>query len=100
MIFDRPWMLALVLLPLAWAVVSWRGTRRKVLLVLKSLALAAILLALALPRITLHPERVAVAVLVDTSASISQPDLARASQIASRISAARGTQWMRVIPFA
>ena len=55
---------------------------------------------LPLPRLTLHPERVAVAVLVDTSASVSQSDLARAAQIASRIAASRGTQWMRVIPFA
>ena len=100
MTFDRPWLLAIAWLPAAWAVLSWRGTRRKMLLVLKSLALMAILLALALPRVTLHPERVAVAVLVDTSASVSQPDLARSSQIVSRIAASRGAQWMRVIPFA
>ncbi len=97
---DRPWLLAIAWLPAAWAVLSWRGTRRKALLILKSLSFIAILLALALPRLTLHPERVAVAVLVDTSASVSQSDLARAAQIASRIAAARGSQWMRVIPFA
>ena len=61
---------------------------------------AAILLALAEPRITLHPARVAVAVLVDTSASVSSADLTRASKIASNIASARGNQWMRVIPFA
>ena len=105
MTFDRPWLLAIAWLPAAWAVLSWRGTRRKTPLTLKSLALIAILLALALPRFTLHPERVAVAVLVDTSASIAQPDLTRAAQIASRIAASRGghpgdNRWMRVIPFA
>jgi len=100
MMFARPWLLALAWLPAAWAVLSWRGTRRKALLILKSLSFIAILLALALPRLTLHPERVAIAVLVDTSASVSQSDLARAAQIASRIAASRGSQWMRVIPFA
>jgi uncharacterized membrane protein len=102
---DRPWLLAIAWLPAAWAVLSWRGARRKTLLFLKSLALIAILLALAVPRITLHPERVAVAVLVDTSASIAQPDLTRARQIVSRIAASQGSRpndnrWMRVISFA
>jgi uncharacterized membrane protein len=100
MTFDRPWLLAIAWLPAAWTVYCWRRTSRKTALILKSLSLVAILAALALPRITTHPERVALAVLVDTSASVTPSDLSRASRIASSIASARGSQWMRVIPFA
>jgi Mg-chelatase subunit ChlD len=41
-----------------------------------------------------------VAVLVDTSASISQTDLNRESQLARAIQSAQGRHWMRVVPFA
>ena len=98
--FQRPWLGALALLPAAWIFFAWTRSARKVPLILKGLTLLAILAALAQPRITLHPERVAVAVLVDTSASVSSADLQRASRIATSIDAARGSQWMRVIPFA
>jgi Ca-activated chloride channel homolog len=100
MTFERPWLLALAVLPAAWVIYSWRPSSRKTPLLLKGLAFVAILCALAEPRITLHPERVAVALLVDTSASISSADLSRASRITSSIAAARGSQWMRVLPFA
>ncbi|MDE3167002.1 MAG: VWA domain-containing protein, partial [Acidobacteriota bacterium] len=43
---------------------------------------------------------VAVAVLADTSASVSARDLARASAVAAEVSRARGRNWTRVIPFA
>ncbi len=42
----------------------------------------------------------AVAVLVDTSASVSPQDLARASEFASALDKARGRHWVRVLPFA
>ncbi len=42
----------------------------------------------------------AVAVLVDTSASVSPQDLARASQFAAALDKARGRHWIRVLPFA
>ena len=82
LIFDRAWLLAIAWLPLAWMVFEWRRTARKLGLVLKALSFTAILLALAEPRMILEETKVAVAVLVDTSASSSAADLERASQLA------------------
>ena len=42
----------------------------------------------------------AVAVLVDTSSSVSPQDLTRASQFAAALDKARGRHWVRVLPFA
>ena len=100
MTFDRVWLLAAALLPLVWILYEWRRTARKLGLVLKALSLTAILLALAEPRILLQETKVALAVLVDTSASSSASDLERASQLARTMDGARGRHWMRVIPFA
>src|SRR5271166_1142503 len=98
MTFDRVWVLAIAWLPLAWLVFEWRRTSRRVALVLKALSLVAILLALAEPRLDVSETKVAVAVLVDTSASVSETDLQRASQVANAIADAKGRHWMRVIP--
>ncbi|HEY2845701.1 MAG TPA: VWA domain-containing protein, partial [Bryobacteraceae bacterium] len=100
MTFDRSWVLMLAWLPLAWMVFEWRRTSRKLGLILKALSLAAILLALAQPRIILEETKVALAVLVDTSASSSAADLERASQLARSMSGAQGRHWMKVVPFA
>ena len=100
MTFDRAWVLAIAWLPLAWMVFEWRRTSRRSALVLKALSLAAILFALAEPRLSVSETKVAVAVLVDTSASVSSTDLDRASHIADSIASERGRHWMRVIPFA
>ena len=100
MTFDRAWVLALAWLPLAWMVFEWRRTTRRLGLVLKALSLIAILVALAEPRLSVSETKVAVAVLVDTSASVSNADLEQASHIASSIADARGRHWTRVIPFA
>jgi Ca-activated chloride channel family protein len=100
MIFDHAWVLLIAWLPLAWMLFEWRRTTRKPALTLKALSLAAILLALAGPRLKISETKVAVAVLVDTSASISPNDLERASQLASAMEGQRGRHWMRVIPFA
>ncbi len=100
MTFDRSWVLLLTILPIAWAIVYWRRTPQRIGLLLKAAALIAILAAIAEPRLTLPESKVAAAVLVDTSASISPSDLARASEIATKIDNARGRHWMRVIPFA
>ena len=100
MTFDRSWVLLLAWLPLVWILFEWRRTQRKLGLVLKALSLMAILLALAEPRIILQETKVALAVLVDTSASSSPADLERASQLAKTMSGARGRHWMRVVPFA
>lgn len=100
MSFDRAWVLAVAWLPLAWAVWEWRRTHRRVALCLKAVSLLAILLALAEPTLKVNETRVAVAVLADTSASVSPADLERESQLASEMKSAEGRHWMRVIPFA
>ncbi|MCU1335526.1 MAG: von Willebrand factor, type [Bryobacterales bacterium] len=100
MTFDRTWVLAIAWLPLAWILFEWRRTARKLGLVLKALSFTAILLALAEPRVVLQETKVALAVLVDTSASSSTADLERASQLAQTMGGAQGRHWMRVVPFA
>jgi Ca-activated chloride channel family protein len=100
MTFERAWVLAIVWLPFAWMLFEWRRTSRHLALVLKTLCLAAILMALAEPRLTTQETKVAVAALVDTSASTSPADLDKASQLARAMSAAQGRHWLSVIPFA
>jgi len=100
MIFDRSWVLFLAWLPLAWAAFEWRRTTRHTGLVLKALSFALILAALAEPRIVLDETKLAVAVLVDTSASTSPADLEHATDIAQKISGSRGRHSVSVIPFA
>src|ERR1700691_1490666 len=100
MTFDRAWVLAIAWLPIAWAAWEWSRTRRRLALALKAISLLAILLALAEPRLTVNETRVAVAVLVDTSASVSPADLERASRLAQSMESAQGRHWMRVVPFA
>jgi len=100
MTFDRPWALVLVILPIAWAVWEWRLSGRRLALALKAAAFVAILVALAEPRITIYETKVAVAVLADTSASISPADLQEESRFVTQVERARGGNWTRVIPFA
>jgi Ca-activated chloride channel homolog len=100
MTFSYPWLLPLVAVPLLWAVWEWRNSARRGALVLKAAALAAILLALAQPRITVYESKVAVAILADTSASVSQADLDAASYIATTLEKGRGRNWTQVLPFA
>ena len=100
MSFERPWALAFLILPLAWAVLTWRGTSRRGALLLKSLALVALVFALAEPELTIFESRMAVAILADTSASVSEQDLEHASDLASKLENARGRHWTNVIPFA
>jgi Ca-activated chloride channel homolog len=100
MTFERAWALFLILLPVAWAVWEWRASTRRLALLLKTAAFVAILLALAEPRITVYQSRVAAAVLVDTSASVSPEDLRTESAFAAQVEKARGRNWTRVMPFA
>jgi Ca-activated chloride channel homolog len=100
MTFERPLALLLALLPLAWVAWEWRSSSRRLALGLKAGTFLAIALALALPRLTVYQTKVAVALLADTSASVSSDDLRAESGLADRMDQARGRHWMRVIPFA
>jgi uncharacterized membrane protein len=100
MTFDHPLFLLFVLLPVAWAAWEWRTNARRSGLLLKAGTFALIALAFAQPRITVYRTKVAVAVLADTSASISPQDLQNESALADKVERARGRHWTRVIPFA
>lgn len=100
MSFDYPWLLPLALLPLAWVAWEWRNAARRGALLLKAVALAAILLALSQPRLTVYESKVGLAILVDTSASVSQQDLEAASHTATVLEKGRGRNWTQVVPFA
>lgn len=100
MTFDRPWALALALWPALWMAYEWRKTSRTLAVALKGLAFLAVALALAEPRLATSETKVAVAVLADTSASMTARDLEKASEYVSEIERTRGRNWTRIIPFA
>lgn len=100
MTFERAWVLLFLLLPLGWMFFEWPRTRRAGALILKTVAFLAIIFALAEPTLTVPETKMAVAVLVDTSSSVSPQDLARASEFAAAVDQARGRHWVRVLPFA
>jgi Ca-activated chloride channel family protein len=100
MSFDRPWILLVALLPLVWAALAWRRSAARGRLALKALAFAAIAAALAGPVLQVYESKMAVAILADTSDSVSQADLERASGLAGGIESARGRNWTAVIPFS
>jgi len=100
MTFERVWVLFVAWLPLAWLYWEWRRGRQRLNLLLKALALTAVLLALAEPAINSSESKSAVSLLVDTSGSVSDADIARAARIAREIESERGRNWLKVIPFA
>src|SRR5215831_9922769 len=100
MSFDSPLLLLLALIPIAWAVWEWRLSSRRHALLLKAGCFLLIAVAFAGPRLTVYQSKVAVAVLADTSASISPQDLGKASSIATQVERARGRHWSRIVPFA
>ncbi|HLJ51331.1 MAG TPA: VWA domain-containing protein [Bryobacteraceae bacterium] len=100
MTFERPWVLLFAILPLVWMLLELRSARRKSLVVLKALSIVAILVAISEPQITISETKMAVAMLVDTSASISEEDLARESQLVAALQKARGRNVVQVIPFS
>ena len=91
MTFAHPWLVPLAFAPLVWAGWEWRNAARRAGLVMKAFALAAILLAFSEPRVTFYESKVALAILVDTSASVSQPDLDTASAAATSVERAWAT---------
>ena len=100
MTFDHPWALPLTLLPIAWAAWEWRLSARRVALLLKAATFLCVLLALSVPRMTVYRTKVAVALLADTSASVTAQDLKTESALADKLERERGRHWSRVIPFA
>lgn len=100
MSIDHPLFLLLTALPIAWAAWEYRVSTRRTALLLKCATFLAIIFALAQPRLTYSDSRIAVAILADTSSSVSPQDLATASSIATQIEKARGRNITQVIPFA
>ena len=80
----------LLLLPLGWAGWEWRETARRTALGLKAAVFICIVLALSGPRVVVYQTKVAVAVLADTSASVSAGDLETESALATQVGSVRG----------
>ena len=91
-----PWMLVLCLLPVAWVV----AVRRTTPLLLRAAGLLAIVLALAEPVLRYGDRTIALAVLADTSSSVTPEDLAAASRTLSLIESERGSNSVALLPFA
>ena len=100
MTFVRAWVLLFALGPIAWVWLEWRGSGRKLALALKAAALVLVIVALAEPNVKYNDTKVAVAALVDTSASVSAQDLSAASALLNRMEKDRGSNVLAVIPFA
>jgi len=98
--FGHPWFVVLACLPVAWGFYEWRRSNRKRALAIKAASFALIFLAIAEPRLDINTSRVAVGLLVDTSASVTPADLDRAARLASDLNNNRGRSVLRVIPFA
>jgi Ca-activated chloride channel family protein len=100
MAFAHPLWLLLLIAPIAWLVYDWRRATGRTRLILKTMSIGLIVFALAEPRLDFDKTKVAVAVLADTSASVTPSDLQRASEIATQIETSRGSNVTQVIPFA
>jgi Ca-activated chloride channel homolog len=100
MTFVRAWVLLFALGPIAWVWLEWRGSGRKLALALKAAALVLVIVALAEPNVKYNDTKVAVAALVDTSASVSAQDLSAASALLNRMEKDRGSNVLAVMPFA
>lgn len=100
MTFDHPWALLLALVPIGWAAWEWRRSARRPALLLKAATFFCIFLALSVPRMTVYETKMAVAMLADTSASVTAQDLKNESSLADKLDSERGRHWTRIIPFA
>ncbi len=100
MTFLHLWVLSLLVPTALWAVWEWTRTERRLALLLKALLLAAVVIALAQPKLAVFEKKVALGLLVDTSASIPPDDLRKESELIGRVNAARGPNSLHVIPFA
>ena len=100
MTFDRLWALLLLILPLGWLLIEWRRSSRHRSLLLKVAMVVAVILALAEPRINFEERKVTLGVLLDTSASMTDADLARESALIKEMSGSKGSNRLEVVPFA
>ncbi len=100
MTFERPWLLLTTIVPVVWAYFEWRKHSRHFALVTKAATLMMIAIALAGPILSWRERKVALAVVADTSVSLSAQDLAREADLLKQIDGARGSNEMDVIPFA
>ena len=100
MTFEHPWLLPLALLPAAWCFYEWPRHTRHFALITKAASLLLVALALAGPVLSWNERKVALAVVADTSASLSPQDLAREQSILKQIDSARSSNELDVIPFA
>lgn len=100
MTFAHPWVLAGTAALIVWLILVLPKAERRSNLLCKMLSFVAILVALSGPSLTVPQRKTAVTALVDTSGSINNEQLAKASSIAADISRARGGNWLRIIPFA
>jgi Ca-activated chloride channel homolog len=96
---EHPWMLFLLSAPVVWMILNWRARSRRRSLMLRVLSLCTLIFALCSPEV-IHRPNMAVAVLADTSASISDGDLKRESDLIHGMESARGDHVIRVIWFA
>ena len=100
MTFTHPFVLILLLLPIAWMTWMWRSSFRHLGLVLKGLSLIAIIFALAEPSATLPQTRTGAVILVDTSDSITRDDLDHAASLITEMQRHKHGNWVKVVPFA
>lgn len=96
MSFAYPALLWLLILPLVWLFFVGHRTFH----MLQAAAIAAIILALAQPALIYRDRKMAVAILADTSASISRADLHAELATIEKIESARGRNAVTVLPFA
>lgn len=99
MTFERWWVLLLLFLPAAWVVWEWRRQSRWLPLFLKALMAACVLLAIAQPVLEIRERKVAVAALVDGSASIPPEDVQRETALLRQMESARGSNRLDLIRF-
>ncbi len=78
---------------------TFRPWMRRAAFAVKAAAIVAALVSIVEPAMPVNETKMAVGILVDTSASITDEDLARASEFASSLERASGRHSVRVLPF-
>jgi hypothetical protein len=99
MSFERPWVLFLLIVLLLWAILKWRRGSLGGFVAVTAVLLGVLVLAVSKPVLVLRESRMAVQVLADTSAGISDEDLRRESDLICQLESARGEHSIQVIPF-